>query len=94
MQVDGQADRDQSPAGAGREPSMLTARSAARRATSSGGNSSSSSKPIERPGPSKPVCTSPLRLATTLTTRRVRTRSSEVVKPSELAMKTCWRASP
>ncbi len=83
-----------SPAGAGRLASMLTARSAALRATSSGGNSSSSSNPFERPGPSKPVWTTPSRTATTCTVKRVRTRSSEVVNPSELAMNTCWRTSP
>jgi hypothetical protein len=82
------------PAGAGLLASMATARSAALRATSSGGNWSSSSKPIERPGPSKPVWTTPSRTATTWTTKRVRTRSSRVEKPSELAIITCWRTSP
>src|SRR5918994_94806 len=48
----------------------------------------------ERPGPSKPVWTTPSRAATTWTTKRVRIRSSRVENPSELAIRTCWWTSP
>ena len=75
-----------SPAGAGIESSIVTARLAATVAVAAGVCSSTNSTPAHAAGPWNPVWMSSPRLATTCATRRIRGRSSSTQRPSEAAI--------
>jgi hypothetical protein len=82
-----------SPAGAGIESSIVTARPAARSAVTRGGCASRNSTPAQAAGPSQPVWITSPRFATTCATRRIRGRSSSIHLPSEAAISRRCRES-
>ena len=83
-----------SPAGAGIESSIVTARRAATSAVARGGCRSTNSVPLHAAGPWNPVWMFPSRAATTCATRRIRGRDSSTHSPSDVAIKTRCSESP
>ena len=83
-----------SPAGAGIESSIVTARLAATSATSRGGFASTNSTPAHAAGPWKPVWIVSSRFATTWETRRMRGRASSTQRPSLDAIRRRCKESP
>ena len=83
-----------SPAGAGIESSIVTARRAATSAVARGGCRSTNSVPLHAAGPWNPVWMFPSRAATTCATSRMRGRASSTHRPSDVAISTRWSESP